>query len=140
MIVEVYQNESEIKRILLAWLDGAKVDFRSNRSKGWTRLDSFEDGGGISVGDGFEYRLAPRTIMIGDMEVPAPETEAPPSNTVYWIPNIDLRGKAIRYKWDSDGVDRTYLRHGWLHLTEEAAFQHAKALIKISGGEYESNT
>ena len=96
MIVEVYQNESEIKRILLAWLDGAKVDFRSNRSTGWTRLDSFEDGGGISVGDGFEYRLAPRTIMIGDMEVPAPETEAPPSNTVYWIPNIDIRGKAIR--------------------------------------------
>lgn len=38
--------------------------------------------------DRFEFRVAPKLITIGGMEIEAPETEAPPASGRYFIPNL----------------------------------------------------
>lgn len=84
---------------------------------------------------GFQWRIKPRTIMIGDMEVPEPLREIPMKGTkIYWV---DL-GNPKNPPWeisDPENWRDVNLSHlGILHLTKEAAITHAKALIKISGG------
>lgn len=81
-------------------------------------------------------RIKPRTITIGDMEVPEPLREMPESGYVYW-PALSDESFAQRTTVVSnhDDWERNMLRRGLLHATAEAAIAHAKALIKISGGE-----
>ena len=82
-------------------------------------------------------RRRPRTITIAGIGVPEPMREAPPVGTECW--RVDLRGEplAMRIIWDDVGAEKLWLRRGLLHRTEEAAQQHARALILASGGEVE---
>lgn len=81
------------------------------------------------------FRIKPRTIMIGDIEVPEPLRVAPPVGTVYYYPTLyRLTGIVAAYSWDNLEFDKAVLSRGVMHLTKEAAEIHAKALIKISGG------
>ena len=78
---------------------------------------------------------APRTITIGGMEVPEPCRTAPKNGQVYCIPTLHTDDKAAEYRWFGDETDFIWLTRGLVHLTEAAAIAHAKALIKVSGGE-----
>ena len=76
-----------------------------------------------------------RKIMIGDVEVDAPETIAPDCGTDYFVadPSDELYVGVI-VDWDGDDYDGHVLKRGLVHLNKEAAIAHAKALIKVSGG------
>lgn len=87
-----------------------------------------------------EYRRAPRTIRIGDREVPEPLREAPAVGTKYWVLHLLCSSPkhASSFKWTDHENDRLWLASGLVHLTAEAATAHAEALIALSakGGDH----
>ena len=83
-----------------------------------------------------KFRLAQEMITIGDVSFPKPESEPPELGTEYWIaePSYGYYATTIPIFWSDDSQDRIYLKRGLVHLTRENAIAHAKALIKLSGG------
>jgi hypothetical protein len=81
------------------------------------------------------YRRKPQTIKIGEHEFPMPMREAPALGAMYWVVELTHSAVAFHALWDNDSLDRLWLQRGLCHATEEAALQHAKALIAISGGQ-----
>ena len=75
-----------------------------------------------------------RKIMIGDIEVDAPEVYELAHNTEYYLPNIGAIEMYSESRWYKDNIDLFRLKTGVIHLNKDAAIAHAKALIKASGG------
>ena len=80
------------------------------------------------------YRRKPQTIKIGDYEFPMPMQEAPKVGTEYWVVSL-AKHNAPRLTWVEDETDKRLLKSGFCHTTQEAAEQHSKVLIAISGGQ-----
>ncbi len=80
------------------------------------------------------YRIKPRTIRIGGMNVPEPVREALPIGKRYYYPTMQYKDTVDAFTWQGDGFDKRLLARGLVHLTKEAAIEHAKALIIVSGG------
>ncbi|PHM29100.1 hypothetical protein [Xenorhabdus budapestensis] len=79
-----------------------------------------------------EYRLKPRTIRIGEYDVPEPARESLKYDQKYFYPC--LSGKTI-YKsslWINGVNDRLLLKRGLIHLEKDSAELHAKALISLT--------
>ena len=78
-------------------------------------------------------RRKPRTIRIGEKDVPEPMRVAPAVGTHYWIVSVS---EEFLYSstWAGDESDFYCLERGLCQLTKEAAEQHRKALILVSGG------
>jgi len=75
-----------------------------------------------------------RKIMIGDVEIDAPEIESPRVGTEYFVPNVGGYCPADMIDWRDSALDRSMLKRGLVHLNKESAIAHAKALIKVGGG------
>ncbi|CDM90428.1 hypothetical protein [Xenorhabdus bovienii] len=79
-----------------------------------------------------EYRLKPRTIRIGSVDVPEPVREPLEEGQDYYF--LDLGGESYYDEtfWlgDLDDVDR--LNRCLIHLDRESAVMHAKALISLT--------
>ena len=85
--------------------------------------------------DNVEYRLKPeppKTIRIGEYDVPEPVREPLEKDTEYWIASFSLAELADSFKWYSDKFDNRVLKNGLIHLTKEAAVIHAKALMSLT--------
>lgn len=81
-----------------------------------------------------EYRRKPRTIRIGNYDVPEPLRVAPNRGVIYFFPSF-ISGNKINgngYTFSNDATDRAILKRGMMHLTKEAAELHAKALISLT--------
>lgn len=88
----------------------------------------------------YDWRIKPRTIKIGDTEVPAPETKAPErGQRYYFVDPLEEERLYGSWTWNNDEHDQHLLRSGMIHLTPQAAQEHALALIKISGGQHPEN-
>ena len=74
----------------------------------------------------------PKTIRIGEYDVPEPVREPLEKDTEYWIAHFSLEGLANRFKWYSDKFDNRVLKNGLIHLTKEDAVIHAKALLSLT--------
>ena len=74
----------------------------------------------------------PKTIRIGEYDVPEPVHEPLEKGTEYWIAHFSLEELANRFKWYSDKFDNRVLENGLIHLTKEAAVIHAKALLSLT--------
>ena len=82
-----------------------------------------------------EYRLKPdppKTIRIGEYDVPEPVREPLEKDTEYWIAHFSLVGLVDDFKWCNDNFDKRVLKNGLIHLTKEAAVIHAKALMSLT--------
>ena len=78
-----------------------------------------------------EYRLIPKRKMwhLNGVEFPAPETEAPKQGAVYWYPTPTSSWSLAAWSiWKGEG-EKSLLRNGLVHLTEEAAEAHARAML-----------
>lgn len=84
-----------------------------------------------------KFRLAQEMITVGDVSFPKPESTAPEVGTKYYIPYLDSGEPYIYFIWHGIDLDLRMLKSGVVHLTKENAIAHAKALIKLSGGECE---
>ena len=80
---------------------------------------------------GTELRIKPRTIKIGDFDVPEPIRVDIGIGNKYFTPSL-ASVSAIGCSWLGDGRDYELLRNGLCHETSEAAEVHAKALIALT--------
>ena len=81
-----------------------------------------------------EYRIRPRTIRIGDIDVPKPVREALSVGQQFFVVSPDFSEYTYSDVWDECHTDNHWISRGLVHLTKEAAIEHAKALILVSGG------
>ena len=77
-----------------------------------------------------EYK--PRTIWIGDMQVPEPVREPLAVGQTYWL--VDTREPVRCISWGGGELDYRWLRLGIIQKTMQGAIQHRAALIRVSGG------
>lgn len=80
-----------------------------------------------------EYRRKPRTIRIGEFDVPEPWRQPLDQGADYWL--VDLVQGTAGVMECSNFTPSTALTHvalGLVHLTREAAEQHARALLSFT--------
>ena len=80
----------------------------------------------------FTYRRKPRTVQVGDIEVP----ETCKVELEYgqdYIPLLTTAGASLR-TWNGDKQDTYALKSNLVHLDFQSAEIHAKALIEVSKG------
>ena len=92
------------------------------------------DGGCPIWHDDIEYRRKPKTIRIGERDVPEPMTEAPEMESTFFAVNFSYYEGFFETSWDGCDIDQLLLKSGTCHTTKAAAKAHAEALIFISGG------
>ena len=82
-----------------------------------------------------EYRLKPeppKTIRIGEYDVPEPVREPLENGATCWYPKLSNIDLIDGYIWCNDDTDMRMLSNGLIHLTEEAAKAHAEALLSLT--------
>jgi len=104
----------------------------SNKSAVWLRgkSDEFHR---ATVDEVDEYK--PRTIRIGDRDVPEPVREPLENREEYYCVDPITPRCPLNHIWRGATPDKVRLRSRMIHRTESAARQHAEALIEVSGGE-----
>lgn len=81
---------------------------------------------------GRKYRVKPKTIIIAGHEVTAPSRDPLLFKQKYFLPNTSLeRGYSEAY-WCGEPRHIRFLQQGLVHLTKEAAQEHAKALVSLT--------
>ena len=86
----------------------------------------------------YDYRKAPfepappKTIRIGEYDVPEPVREPLEDDKEYWGVDPMAEELAWKYKWDNASFCNKMFRRGLIHLTKEAAVIHAKALLSLT--------
>lgn len=93
----------------------------------WTQLDDSP-----RWHEEYVYRRKPRTININGHEVPEPVREPLKDKQDYYITRLSHDRMYSLYAWESDCVDHYFLENGLIHLTQEAAIAHAKALLSFT--------
>lgn len=132
------QKEHTHAEVLRALADGEPMDAFEVHDKAWPSFHFVSCHpmhlGALYIGrDKWQVRRKPRTIRIGDMDVPEPMRVAPKDGTTYWLAD-PTASELTSVSWDSDTSDRYWLKSGLCHLTQEAAEAHRRALILVSGG------
>ena len=74
----------------------------------------------------------PKTIRIGEYDVPEPVREPLEDGKEYWGVDPMAEELAWKYKWKNALFCNLRLRRGLIHLTKEAAVIHAKALLSLT--------
>lgn len=116
--------------ILNALAEGEEIQYLLHPSSSWKTLPAecflraMVNG---ELGSPELYRVKPKTIKINGYEVPEPVRTAPDKGTTYYFPIINYSCN----RWDDDSYDNNCLKAGLIHLTKEAAIQHAKALLSF---------
>ena len=85
--------------------------------------------------DNMEYRLKPeppKTIRIGEYDVPDPVREPLEDYKEYWAVDLAAEELAWKYNWNNASFCNLMFRRGLIHLTKEAAVIHAKALLSLT--------
>lgn len=98
--------------------------------RGHSKWIEFEQ---ISWSPDAQYRRKPKTIRIGEYDVPEPLRAAPAIGTQYWCPTIAwARHTTMPQRWADDDSDRRALSRGVAHLRQEAAEIHTRALLALT--------
>ncbi len=118
--------------VIKAWADGHTIQVRRFDYEVWL------DCSAPTFADDMQYRIKPRMIKIGDIEVPEPLREMPPEGTdVYW-PSFGPATGGLYCESCEVGYYPRMLHHlleiGMLHASAEACHQHSLALIELSKG------
>jgi hypothetical protein len=135
-------NEERLKEmehvnaeILRAIADGKKVQYRHCRNPlEWETFDSedtFLCWKLLAGSNAYEWRIAPKTIKIGDIEVPEPCRAPLEPGRKFWV--ATPFGGAAHFIWDGTKPCYDALKGGFVHLTEEAALQHYEAFMSMLG-------
>lgn len=74
----------------------------------------------------------PKTIRIGEYDVPEPVREPLENGATCWYPKLSNIDLIDGYIWCNDDTDVRLLSYGLIHLTEEAAKAHAEALLSLT--------
>ena len=126
------------QEVLLAIADGEKLEYKEYGRETWHTFvhDSTPMFVHNIIRGCYIFRLAEKTITIGNVSFPKPESKPLPHGTDYWLtePAYMLCSRAAPNVWQNSEYDLSYLRKGLVHLTPQKARLHGEALIKLSGG------
>lgn len=81
---------------------------------------------------GTEFRIKPRTIKIGDFDVPEPMRVEPGSGVRYFVVETLSDTPAACQTWSGMDCEKRWLSMGLCHKSKESAIAHAKALIALT--------
>lgn len=120
---------------LQAILDSKKVEYRHPHLN-WTILNPTSLKLSKLLESEYQFRLVQEMLTVGNISFPKPVSEPPELGTEYWIadPSHGYYATTVPIFWNDDSQDRIYLKRGLVHVSRENAIEHAKALIKLSGG------
>ena len=88
-----------------------------------------------NISEGVKYRIKPRTIRIGEYDVPEPCREPLENGDLYWVAALDEESPLRAYTWRGYRIDTICLSRGIIHRTQEAADIHSEALISLTAKE-----
>ena len=124
--------------VVQAIQDGEKVEFRYPNNDTWHELKICKN---LSLSkllnSAWQFRIARDMVTVGGVSFPKPELEPLKDDDEYWVADPTCIYYALSSRWAGDKLDKWALSRGVLHLSRENAIAHAKALIKLSGGEIE---
>ena len=124
------------KEALIAHLQGEKVEVaHGGRQDVYTKFEEWHEM--ISLSNIKEpnwcidlvYRIAPRTIMVNGVEVPAPETAYPEDGVDFYVPDLAEADLFSEGNWDEAEWDLNALNRGLVYLDKESAIARAKAML-----------
>jgi hypothetical protein len=124
--------------ILRAIADGKKVQYRhASSGNGGTHYGLWQDFDGknleaclgLLAPGKLQWRIAPKTIKIGDFEVPEPCRVTPEVGFKFWT--LTPFGGAAHFIWDGSKPCYDALKGGFVQLTEKAAEQHYVAFKSL---------
>jgi hypothetical protein len=117
--------------ILRAIADGKKVQYRNAVTGTWEDLDVKDVVACMNLlaPGKLQWRIAPKTIKIGDIEVPEPCRVTPEVGQKFWT--LTPFGGAAHFIWDGTKPCYDALEGGFVHLTEDAARQHYEAIKSL---------
>lgn len=121
---------------LQAIADGESLECRWYTHDEWQLFGRLNNGVTIEaiLKGYFVFRPLPKTITIGDVSFPKPVSKALEENQKYFIPDFTVTRLYYTSQWCNTDLDNLRLKRGLIHLSQENAIAHAKALIKLSGG------
>lgn len=91
----------------------------------------------VFVDQDYAFRIAVIYMMIGAMQVPEAVKDVPAKGVQCFSPSLLTTELSKAFKWRNSDSDLTLLERGLVHLYEENAITHAKALIAVSHGSTE---
>ncbi|EPP9874830.1 hypothetical protein PQ320_003907, partial [Acinetobacter baumannii] len=112
-------NKVEAK---LAWANGELLLVNNTERNGWEPFNPYDFG--FDVFDKFEFQLKPRTIFIGEFEVPEPLKEAPAKGSTCSYPSPTVELGVQQFKWNGSKGQLRMLQHGQVHSSFDNAFAH----------------
>lgn len=122
------------EEVLEALRKDKSVEVKLSKRLPWEPFNKFRMNVNVLVNPEVSFRLAQEMVTIGDISFPKPESEPPREGVYYWVPFLTSESFSNNSRWYGETPDFRYLKLGLVHLTEENAVKHAKALIKLSGG------
>lgn len=122
------------KEALIAHLQGEKVQCMGCECTWKPLMEKIGEGliryvDTQSYMSGCSFRIAPRTILVNGVEVPAPEKEAPADGADYFIPVTTFEDLHDALQWDGSLIDSRWLKAGLVYLDKESAIARAKAML-----------
>lgn len=81
----------------------------------------------------YALRVKPRTIRIGEYDVPEPVRKELNYGEAFYLAAPGVGGFVGRKCWEGDETDKLWLKRGLIHLDEKSAVQHAVALVSLTG-------
>ena len=124
------------QEVLQALIDGQDIEFIEQDSDEWF---AFNERFAIKYlyKENLSFRKAKKQEMmtIGDVSFPKPYQGKMEYDQVYYYPTVDFKSLYDSTTWTDTPSDHMLMNRSLVHLTKENAIAHAKALIKLSGGE-----
>lgn len=79
-----------------------------------------------------QFRIKPKQININGNLINAPIKDKLKRGDDYWLVNLLTAAKVSDCIWENDFIDNFRLDRGLIHLTQEDALAHAKALLSFT--------
>lgn len=83
----------------------------------------------LQFGKNYEFRLAPRTILVNGVEVPAPEKNAPKEGENYFLVQCEETEYVQELVWENCVPEEIWLSRGLVYLDRDSAIARAKAML-----------
>lgn len=122
---------------LQAIADGKSLEYKWYNHSEWQLFGCLNNGVSIEaiLKGYFVFRPLPKTIAVGGVSFPKSVSEPLKEGQKYFIPDLTVTRLYYTSQWCNTDLDNLRLKRGIIHLSEEDAVAHAKALIELSGGQ-----
>ena len=121
----------EILPLVQAAANGEVIQGRFNGAQTW--VDSSFDWECFVASH--EYRIKPRTIKIGDFDVPEPMRVEPDMFTMVYCVTTTMEKSVSAFPWTGSYGEVLMLKRGMVHADAESAKIHAGAIISLTAAE-----